>query len=133
MATEAPTTPLIVKVHQLGFDGILTVPRSSAELTAELKAVLVRQNLLAEHPIIKSLDLNPGALDRRLQYANPVEIGIADLMGIGLTDQDISAAMQLSLQTVRNHIESLLRANDLSNRTQLAVLRAIDWSIPDFA
>lgn len=133
VAAEAPTTPLIVKAHQLGFDGILTVPRSSAGLTAELKAVLARQNLLSEHPIIKSLDLSPGALDRRLQYANPVEIGIADLMGIGLTDQDISAAMQLSLQSVRNHIESLLSANDLSNRTQLAVLRAIDWSIPDFA
>jgi DNA-binding NarL/FixJ family response regulator len=54
-------------------------------------------------------------------------------MGIGLTDQDISTAMQLSLQSVRNHIESLLNANELSNRTQLAVLRAIDWSIPDFA
>jgi DNA-binding NarL/FixJ family response regulator len=133
VAAEAPTTPLIVKAHQLGFDGILTVPQTAAELAAALKAVLTRRNPLSEHPIIKTLDLSPGALDRRLRYANQTEIGIADLMGIGLADQDIATAMQLSLQSVRNHIESLLHANSLSNRTQLAVLRAIDWSIPDFA
>ena len=104
-----------------------------AESVSRVVATEAPTTPLSEHPIIKSLDLSPGALDRRIQYANPIEIGIADLMGIGLTDQDISTAMQLSLQSVRNHIESLLNANELSNRTQLAVLRAIDWSIPDFA
>ena len=133
VASASPSTPLLVKAHQLGFDGVLAVPESPQKLASELNDVVGRRTSLSDHPTIKALHLSPGTLTRKLKYSNQTEIGIADLMGIGLSDHEIATAMQISTQAVRNHIEQLIHDNGLSNRTQLAVLRAIDWSIPDFA
>lgn len=49
---------------------------------------------------------------------------IADLVGIGLTDEEIARVIDRSLQHTRNRIEHLLFSNDLTHRTQLAVIRA---------
>lgn len=133
VASPRPTTPLLVKAHQFGFDGVIAVPSSPAALASELVDVVSRRSSLSEHPVIKSLNLTPGILTRTLFYANQLESGIADLIGIGLSDREIAETLQLSLQAVRNHIEQLLQDNQLSTRTQLAVLHAINWSIPDFA
>ena len=133
VASPRPTTPLLVKAHQFGFDGVIAVPSSPAVLASELVDVVSRRSSLSEHPVIKSLNLTPGILTRTLSYSNQLESGIADLIGIGLSDREIAETLQMSLQTVRNHIEKLLQDNQLSTRTQLAVLHAINWSIPDFA
>ena len=133
VASPRPTTPLLVKAHQFGFDGVIAVPKSPDQLASELVDVLSRRSSLSEHPVIRSLNLTPGILTRTLAYSNQLEAGIADLVGIGLSDREIAETLQLSLQAVRNHIEQLLRDNQLSTRTQLAVLHAINWSIPDFA
>lgn len=133
VATPRPATPLLVKAHQFGFDGVIQLPRTPEQIAADLVNVVSRRTSLSEHPTIKSLNLTPGILTRTLTYSNQLESGIADLVGIGLSDTEIAETLQITLQAVRNHIEQLLRDNQLSTRTQLAVLHAINWSIPDFA
>lgn len=133
VATPRPATPLLVKAHQFGFDGVIQLPRTPEQIAADLVDVVSRRTSLSEHPTIKSLNLTPGILTRTLTYSNQSESGIADLVGIGLSDTEIAETLQVTLQAVRNHIEQLLRDNQLSTRTQLAVLHAINWSIPDFA
>lgn len=133
VATPRPATPLLVKAHQFGFDGVIQLPRTPEQIAADLVDVVSRRTSLSEHPTIKSLNLTPGILTRTLTYSNQLESGIADLVGIGLSDTEIAETLQITLQAVRNHIEQLLRDNQLSTRTQLAVLHAINWSIPDFA
>lgn len=133
VATPHPATPLLVKAHQFGFDGVIQLPRTPEQIAADLVNVVSRRTSLSEHPTIKSLNLTPGILTRTLTYSNQLESGIADLVGIGLSDTEIAETLQITLQAVRNHIEQLLRDNQLSTRTQLAVLHAINWSIPDFA
>lgn len=133
VVTPRPATPLLVKAHQFGFDGVIQLPRTPGQIAADLVDVVSRRTSLSEHPTIKSLNLTPGILTRTLTYSNQLESGIADLVGIGLSDTEIAETLQITLQAVRNHIEQLLRDNQLSTRTQLAVLHAINWSIPDFA
>lgn len=133
VATPRPATPLLVKAHQFGFDGVIQLPRTPEQIAADLVDVVSRRTSLSEHPTIKSLNLTPGILTRTLTYSNQLDSGIADLVGIGLSDTEIAETLQITLQAVRNHIEQLLRDNQLSTRTQLAVLHAINWSIPDFA
>ena len=133
VATPRPATPLLVKAHQFGFDGVIQLPRTPEQIAADLVNVVSRRTSLSEHPTIKSLNLTPGILTHTLTYSNQLESGIADLVGIGLSDTEIAETLQITLQAVRNHIEQLLRDNQLSTRTQLAVLHAINWSIPDFA
>jgi DNA-binding NarL/FixJ family response regulator len=58
---------------------------------------------------------------------------VADLIASGLTDSDIAETLSLPLQTVRNRVEALLTSNELSHRTQLAILQVTGWKIPDFA
>jgi DNA-binding NarL/FixJ family response regulator len=55
------------------------------------------------------------------------------LVGVGLSDHEIAEALNLSIQNVRNRVAHSIRINQLTNRTQLALLQNTNWQIPDFA
>lgn len=133
VASPHPTAPLLVRAHQFGFDNVIAVPDAPERLVSALSDVVTRTSTLSDHPVIKSLNLQPGALTRSLSYSTELEAGIAGLVGTGLSDRDIARTLHVTLQTVHNNVEQLLRNHQLTTRTQLAVLNAINWSIPDYA
>lgn len=51
----------------------------------------------------------------------PGQRAVVELIAKGLTNEQIADRLGLSKQTVKNHITAALRANGLSNRTQLAL------------
>lgn len=51
----------------------------------------------------------------------PGQRAVVELIAEGLTNEQIADRLGLSKQTVKNHITAALRANGLSNRTQLAL------------
>ena len=52
---------------------------------------------------------------------------------VAYADHEIAEALNLSIQNVRNRVAHSIRINQLTNRTQLALLQNTNWQIPDFA
>jgi len=49
------------------------------------------------------------------------EAEVADLVAKGLTNEQIASMLGLSLQTVKNHLRSVFRKLQITNRVQLTV------------
>ncbi len=133
VATQTPTVPLLVKAHQFGFNNVLQLDRNGDEVFSTLQRTLHGEESLVNHPVVKALHLTPGALTRSITFQDDNDHYITELVGVGLPDHEIAEALQLTIQMVRNRIASILRVNQLSNRTQLALLQNTNWQIPDFA
>lgn len=95
----------------------LTIPPST------LCRALLRQ-LMSHY----SLTDEPGDLLFRLSSTPPVtslsnrEMDILNLMVQGISNRGIASALEISEQTVKNHITSILHKMKASNRTQAALL-----------
>jgi DNA-binding NarL/FixJ family response regulator len=87
---------------------------------------------IKDHPSVKALHLTPGALTHAISFDDPNDQHIVELVGVGLSDHEIAEALNLSIQNVRNRVAHSIRANSLTNRTQLALLQNTNWQIPDF-
>lgn len=74
--------------------------------------------------------MSPGLLARELVFRDSNDRLVSDLVATGLTDDDMALAMGWTIQKVRNQIEHLLSANELTHRTQLAVIRASLLKVP---
>ena len=133
VASTDPSAPLVVRAHQFGFDGVISVPETPGELAAALLDVLAGRSTLASHPLVTRLGLTPGMLDKRLTLSSREETDVADLLRVGLGDDEIAEALDVPKQTVRNRIAEMIHSNGLATRTQLAVLVAVNVHIPDFS
>jgi len=133
VAAPAPSRVHVVRALQYGYDGVVSVDQHADAVSTHLAAVAAGDVSLYDHPSLASLDLEPGLLARELSYPTAVDADVADLIASGLTDADIAETLSLPLQTVRNRVEALLTSNELSHRTQLAILQIVSWKIPDFA
>lgn len=133
VATNTPTVPLLVKAHQFGFNNVLALSEHTDHIVPTLQRSISGEESISDHPTMKALHLTPGALTRTVSIEDHKDQHIIELMGVGLPDHEIAEALGLSIQTVRNRIANIIRINQLSNRTQLALLQNTNWQIPDFA
>jgi DNA-binding NarL/FixJ family response regulator len=69
---------------------------------------------ISEHPQLEPAALLMGGLSETQQK-------IAELIGRGLSNKDISEQMGFALQTVKNQVSRILRVTGLENRAALAV------------
>ena len=60
--------------------------------------------------------------DRLLERLSPRELEVARAVGRGLSNADISAALHLSVATVKAHVSRLLEKLEADNRVQVALL-----------
>ena len=132
VATDKVTPSLIVKSALYGFEGAVPARVEPAEALSRVIDIARGVNRLDDEPLLGNLGLRPGTLARKISAGDGVDREISDLVAAGLTDADIARVTGLSLQVVRNRVEGLLHANGLTHRTQLAVLRASLWEVPDF-
>jgi len=63
----------------------------------------------------------PGKL-RYLAALTPRQLAIAELVAMGCTNQQIAAAVGLSINTIEHHLTDIFRRTGVSNRVQLALL-----------
>ena len=129
--------PISVSVKALatlsGFHGVVESAGDADEARLVLNRVHEGSANLADDPHLAGLNLTPGMLGRSIATDDPIDREILNLIGLGLADDIISQALDISIQRVRNRVEHLLVSNDLAHRTQLAVIRAALLKVPDFA
>ena len=133
VATTSPSVPLLVKAHQYGFNNVLPLTDDTTHFVPTLLRTLNGEESLADHPTVKALHLTPGVLAHEISFEDSNDRHVIELVGVGLPDLEIAEALNLTIQYVRNRVAHLIRINQLSNRTQLALLQNTNWQIPDFA
>ena len=134
IVVEAPQvdTPTLIRIASYGFDGVISSSLSSENAIDRLKKIADGSNTISEEPAVQALGITPGMLTRELIFSDDIQRSICDLLASGLSDEEISSVLRLSMQVVRNSIEAILHANSLTRRTQLAVMHASLIRIPDF-
>jgi DNA-binding NarL/FixJ family response regulator len=71
-----------------------------------------------------------GAMSNRTALSNtevqltPRESQVLRLIAMGLSNQEIADSLEISVETVKEHVQNLLRKMSLNDRTQAAV-----WAI----
>ena len=133
VVAESLSTPILARSLACGFDGAVETEGKIDHAVRRIHDVVSGDWTLESQPSLHGLGLTRGLLARELVIEDTDDRHIADLVGTGLTDDDIALVMGWTIQKVRNRIESLLASNDLAYRTQLAVIRASLLKVPDFS
>lgn len=131
VATDSMSGARLVTSLAYGFDSILPIVDDPDAAARRLVEIMDGQHRLSDEIPIGSFA--PGLLARTLLADDPIDRQIADLVGAGLDDHEISRVIDRTIQDVRNRIESIIDANQLSTRTHLAIMRAAQIVVPDFA
>lgn len=132
LASGEVSQPLLVTSLAHGFDAVLPIDDTPDAVTRRLTEIVNGEHRLSGNMLPGALAVEPGLLAQPLVTDDPLDQQVADLVGSGLSDQDIAQVTGRSIQDVRNRIENLMAINHLATRTHLAIRRAAHIVVPDF-
>ncbi|MBD0362248.1 MAG: response regulator transcription factor [Coleofasciculus sp. C3-bin4] len=121
--TERSSTEERIRGYQLGCDMYLPKPFEMQELSAVIRNLLERSQIIQSEWRFSSLE------GKRSQAQTPTspntfnltkrEQQVLDLLTTGLSNGDIGNKLHLSARTVEKYVSSLLRKTETSNRAEL--------------
>jgi len=116
------TTERVILAHQLGMNDVIDIGLHMASLDVRLEEVLLGHIDLAH--ITSITEIVKWLRSDNIAHLAQDEVDIRILIELieGRTNEEIAATVNLALQTVRNRISRLMKAAEVSNRTQLATL-----------
>lgn len=115
---------LLVEGYSSGADALVLKGAPTRDLVEAVRDV---------HAGLRLIDATAArAASLRMQQESPTRVNvlegsdkeIADLVSKGMTDKEIAAALNFSVQTIKNHVSRILTTVGAANRTQLAVMVA---------
>jgi DNA-binding NarL/FixJ family response regulator len=121
--TERSSTEERIRGYQLGCDMYLPKPFEMQELSAVIRNLLERSQIMQSEWRFSSLEVtrsqpqtqtSPNAFDLTKR-----EQQVLDLLTTGLSNGDIGNKLHLSARTVEKYVSSLLRKTETSNRAEL--------------
>src|SRR5690625_5124305 len=112
----------ISQAMRLGASGYLLKDSSSDDIYEAIKIVF-NHNIVLDGKIGKEVaalttSSNELNFDAKEHDLSEKEVNIIQLVASGLTNQEISNQLYLSLGTIKNNISTILRKLDLRDRTQ---------------
>jgi DNA-binding NarL/FixJ family response regulator len=116
------TTERVILAHQLGMNDVIDIGLHMAAIDARLEKVLKDEINLAN--IASITEIVQWLRSDNIAHLAQDEMDIRILIELieGRTNEEIAGTVNLALQTVRNRISRLMKAAEVSNRTQLATL-----------
>jgi DNA-binding NarL/FixJ family response regulator len=122
MLTTHVTTERVILAHQLGMNDVIDIGIHMTSLSKRLESVLLEEINLASIESIS--EIVRWLRSENIAHFAQDEVDIRILIELmeGRTNEEIAATVNLALQTVRNRISRLMKAAEVTNRTQLATL-----------
>jgi len=121
MLTAAEQRSVLQEAMDAGCDGFVTKRHSVAVVIAAVEAVL-----RGETPI--SPDMAGGLVGRRSPSVGGDlthrEAAVLQLIGAGLSNQDIADELRISVNTVRNHVQRVLTKLDAHSKLEAVAIAA---------
>lgn len=118
----------IKKAIELGAAGFIPKSVSEETLVNAIRLILQGDKYLPPHLLIAAEKSDDGAMEIPVDLQQAYEVlterqrDILLLLGEGRSNKDIARRLDLSENTVKVHVSGVLRALNLTNRTQAAVI-----------
>ncbi|WWR15860.1 response regulator transcription factor [Lachnospiraceae bacterium JLR.KK008] len=113
----------LVKAVDIGIDGYLLKNSSSEELKKAIRSVLNGESYIQPEliPELNSQLIRKNDHKEKIDSLTKRELEVLILLAHGVFNKEIAEKMGISERTVKNHISSIFRKIDVSDRTQAAV------------
>lgn len=113
----------LVNLVDIGVEGYILKDSSSAELVRAIKHIYQGENYIQPDliPALNSRLIHRDEDRERIEALTRRELEVLKLVAKGHFNKEIAIQLDISERTVKNHISSIFRKIDVSDRTQAAV------------
>ena len=113
----------LLKAVEIGIDGYLLKESDSSELKKAISHVVRGETYIQPSmiPLLNSRMLERDIEKEKINLLTRRELEVLKLLSVGLYNKDIGKKLDISERTVKNHISSIFKKIDVTDRTQAAV------------
>lgn len=116
-------TEYLMKAVEIGINGYVLKDSESAELKRAICAINDGENYIQPSliPSLNSKMIEKNEDEIKIESLTKRELQVLKELAIGKFNRDIAKEMEISERTVKNHISSIFKKLDVTDRTQAAV------------
>lgn len=116
-------TEYLMKAVEIGINGYVLKDSESAELKKAICAINDGENYIQPSliPSLNSKMIEKNEDEIKIESLTKRELQVLKELAIGKFNRDIAKEMEISERTVKNHISSIFKKLDVTDRTQAAV------------
>ena len=116
-------TEYLMKAVEIGINGYVLKDSESAELKKAIYAINDGENYIQPSliPSLNSKMIEKNEDEIKIESLTTRELQVLKELAIGKFNRDIAKEMEISERTVKNHISSIFKKLDVTDRTQAAV------------
>ena len=113
----------LLKAVEIGIDGYLLKESDSAELKKAISHVVRGETYIQPSmiPLLNSKMVERDIEKEKINLLTKRELEVLKLLSVGLYNKEIGKKLDISERTVKNHISSIFKKIDVTDRTQAAV------------
>ncbi len=113
----------LLKAMEIGIDGYLLKESDSSELKKAISHVVRGETYIQPSmiPLLNSRMLERDIEKEKINLLTRRELEVLKLLSVGLYNKEIGKKLDISERTVKNHISSIFKKIDVTDRTQAAV------------
>ena len=116
-------TEYLMKAVEIGINGYVLKDSESSELKKAIYAIYDGENYIQPSliPSLNSKMIEKNEDEIKLESLTRRELQVLKELAVGQFNRDIAKEMEISERTVKNHISSIFKKLDVTDRTQAAV------------
>ena len=116
-------TEYLMKAVEIGINGYILKDSESAELKKAIFTIYDGENYIQPSliPALNSKMIEKNEDEIKLESLTRRELQVLKELAVGQFNRDIAKEMEISERTVKNHISSIFKKLDVTDRTQAAV------------
>lgn len=113
----------LLKAVEIGIDGYMLKDSDSSELKKAILSVINGENYIQPNlmPLLNSKMIERDLDKEKIEVLTKREIEVLILLAYGSYNKDIGETLNISERTVKNHISSIFKKIDVTDRTQAAI------------
>ena len=116
-------TEYLMKAVEIGINGYVLKDSESAELKKAIFTIAEGENYIQPSliPALNSKMIEKNEDEIKIESLTKRELQVLKELAVGKFNRDIAKEMEISERTVKNHISSIFKKLDVTDRTQAAV------------